>query len=150
MADPKLPLNGENAKIIIFGGTRRFDVVDRLKTFKCDPKVTEHDDSYIGSDADETDQQVRGWTFEMEGFHADAELAKYLLEREEKRRRRQRYDEISIGIILENRTPTPTSEDGFILQKCEIPPLGINVGGATERIMDSIRGRARNLVAATF
>jgi hypothetical protein len=150
MADPKLPLNGENAKIVFFLGTRRFDIADRLKTFKCDPKVVEHDDSMLGSDSDDPDQQVRGWTFEFEGFHASAELNKALLAREAKRVARQAYEEISIGIILENRTPTPTSEDGFILQKCEVPPLGINVGGATERIMDSIRGRAKKLVEATF
>lgn len=138
--DPPLRLNGENVVVTVFLDQTPFESSEIAKSITIEPRVTEHNDAFLGSDADDPDQQVRGWTFKIEFFKSDSVLEKALLARERARVARQRLQSLSIGLVFENRDGT---EDPFILQRCEAKPLSTNASGAAERVMNTFDGRAK-------
>lgn len=139
MSEPKLRLNGQNVRLSIFLGGTPFVQSQIAKSVSIEPRVTEHDDAFLGSDADDPDQQVRGWNVSIDTFYADATLKKAFLDREAKRVARQPFPELSIGFIFENRDGT---NEAFVAQKCEGMP-SFSVPDAKERVMVSFKCRAK-------
>lgn len=151
MADPALRLDGENAHIVIKIGTVSFDQADILKSITVTPVIVEHKDDFLGSHRSSIDQQLRGFTFKIDAFWASAVFMKAWLAREAKREANllTADDDITIIIVLENRTLLPTAADGFALQKCEMKP-DLQITGATERIMSALEGSAEDLKPVAF
>lgn len=135
-----LRINGEHVLCSVMLDGRQFGQSQTLKSVSVEPKVVEHDDDLVGQSTSIPDQQVRGWTFKLDEFVVDNALGKALLERERKRVARQRYEVVTIGLVVNKRDGT---SDGYSLQECEITPAGFNVSGATERVTQSLSGRAR-------
>lgn len=145
--DPPLRLNGQNVLVTVFVGQTPYQQSEIAKSISIEPRVTEHNDAFLGSDADDPDNQVRGWTAKIEMFMADSVLAKALLQREADRVARRQMQDLSVGLVFENRDGT---QDGFILQRCEMKPLPINATGAAERIMNSLEVRAKRYVPSAL
>jgi hypothetical protein len=140
MADPGLRLNGEHIVLTVNIGGTPFGQSQIVKSLTVEPKVVDHDDDFLGDDASSPDQQVRGWTGKFDAFVVDTALQDKLLQREAARVARQRLDAISIGIAVRKRDGTTAS---YVLQECEMPPVGINASGAAERVMQNYTVRAR-------
>lgn len=147
MPDPGLRLNGENVAVTIFANGAPFAQSQILKSGSIKPKITAHDDAFIGSDADDPDQQLRGWEFDFDAFVVDTALADMLLAREAKKSARVAFETLSIGLIVLQRDGT---NKGYFLQKCEIQPPDITFQGANERVMHGLKGRAKYFKPASI
>jgi hypothetical protein len=151
MAEPAPRLNGENARVVIKFGAVAFDQGDILKSCTVSPVIVDHKDDFLGSHRAKLDQQLRGFTWKIESFHATAVLYNAWLAREAKREANllTAADDITIILILENRTAIPTPADGWALAPCEFK-MDLQIGGATERIMDSLEGSAEDFKPVAF
>ena len=142
-----LRINGENTVVTVMLDGVQYGQAQTLKSWSCEPKVVEHDDELIGSDTAAPDHQIRGWTFKLDEFVVNGALNDALLVREQKRVARQRYAVITIGMVVNKRDGTSA---GYSLQECEMPPTGFNASGATERVMQSLTGRAKKFNKVTI
>jgi hypothetical protein len=128
MADPKLPMHGENVPVTVFIDNVPYPQADNAISIEIEPVMKEHNYELLGQSRDVLDQQLRGWRGKVMFQHTDNVLFKAWLVVQEAREARTRIPEIMIAPSWEMRDGTTET---WALQRCELVPTK-NVGGATE------------------
>ncbi len=147
MADPKLPLTGENLKLrMLLGGVPQGQA-QTVKNFNVKERGTQHEDDYLGSDTDRLDEQTRGWDWKAEFDYCDASFKKAILDQKAARRARvASIPELAFILIFENRDGV---DEAFILRKA-ITMIEVGFNGAKERGKLSLDGKAEIYAPVTL
>ena len=128
MAEPKLPMRGDNVACTLLIDNQPQAMADNLKTFSIEPRHVMHQDKLMGRNRDRLDQQLRGWDAKFGFEHTDNLAYKAWLAVQAAREERRTIPEIAFALTFEMRDGT---SETWVLQKCVAKPA-INHGGAEE------------------
>lgn len=138
-------LTGSHVDLSIFIDGVRQKQSFKIKTWSVTPNVTKFLDSFGGDPFDHPDQQIRSYGIKMELYRYDAALELALMAREVARQSNQVLPVIALGVTWKHRDGTFAS---FIASDVELPPPDTTMGGAAERVMNSIEGVASKYAPA--
>jgi hypothetical protein len=130
MADPELPLTGENVVVRIFLGNQPFGQSDTVASIKVSEDATIHKDPYLGRRRNRLDKQVNGFDCSIAGDMTNSTLFKALMAQSDQREANQPIPDLAIEVQLRQRNGLIKS---FVLAK-GVSKFDINAGGRTERV----------------
>ncbi|SRR5258707_9384932 len=143
MAEPALVLRGENVALRVFVNNQPQTVQDLVKSFKVEEQAVMHRDQYLGRNRARTDKQVDGFDVSIEADFANTALLDALQAQEAAREANLPVPTITIGFQLVQRDGTLKAYAVDRLQA----KYGLNVGGRTDSVGQTIELQGENLVA---
>ena len=145
-SNPKLPLTGSNAPIVIYVGGAPLPAMDLAKSWEITEQATKYSDKYLGRNRDRKDKKTTGFALTMELDYADSTLVKAIQDIESKREANQALPVLSVGIVLAERDG---NFHGHLVQSC-VGTYKISSRGKDERITQTIDIEGEDLVTTTL
>lgn len=115
MADPDLPMNGANAKIVLFYGQQRVPGIDGYcQRWSVKEVATKFRDPIVGRKRKRADKKVDGYDADLDVIFATMEAINFLVSIDTKRENNEPLKELAIGLEFNQRTG---GKEGVILGK---------------------------------
>ena len=117
MADPKLPMFGSQAKIVIFDGGVRVPGIDgSVLTFSCKEVTTQVRDAIVGRKRKRVQKKVDGYDVDCDVRLSDLSLPNYLKARNDSIEAGTAVQPLAIGLEF---TESDASFEGVLISNCE-------------------------------
>lgn len=129
MADPELPLTGENVKAVILVNAQPFRETDTIKSLAVNEDAVMHKDQYFGRRRARPDKQKDSYSVKMEFDYTGSSLYRALQLQDEARENRTPIPVIAIALTFENRDGT---DDTFVLTEV-VGKMDKSFRGRTDR-----------------
>src|SRR4051812_27274707 len=115
MADPKLPMNGKNAKLILlYGGARVPSIDGHVSQWSAKEVATKFRDSIIGRPRKRTDKTVDGFDADLDVWLPDLAAINFLKSIDDTRDANQPTKELAVALEFAERNG---AVEGVILGK---------------------------------
>lgn len=130
MADPELPLTGENTPIKVFLGNQPFGISDTVDSWSVTEDAVIHTDQYMGRDRARYDKQINGYDMNISADLTNTTLLAAIFAQDAAREANQPIPDLSIEVQARQRNGLVKS---FVLTK-GVAKWDIKSGSRTERV----------------
>lgn len=134
MADPELPLTGQDTPIKVFLGNQPFGVSDTIDSWSVTEDAVIHKDQYMGRQRHRLDKQLNGYDMSISSDMTNTTLLAALIAQQAARDANQPIPELAVEVQARQRNGLVKS---FMLVK-GVGKTDIKGGGRTERIKQGL------------
>jgi len=142
MADPELPLNGENTPIRVYVNNQPFGISDTVDSWNINEDAVIHTDQYIGRDRARFDKQVNGYDMALSADMTNTTLLAALLAQDAAREANQPIPEIAIEVQAKQRNGPIKA---FVLSKV-VAKWNIKSGSRVERVKKGLDLKGERII----
>jgi len=142
MADPDLPLDGQDTPIRVYVNNQPFGISDVVDSWSITEDATIHTDQYIGRDRARFDKQVSGYDMTISADLTNTTLLAALLQQDAAREANQPIPEIAIEVQAKQRNGLIKA---FVLSKV-VAKWNIKSGGRVERVKKGLDLKGERII----